>query len=203
MYGCLSWVRSLAKALPSKLLYCAQYRVILYRDILRVYINGPLFIWFALYIHGLVNIHYCCNIENKIWIRLNSWSSTILLWTKAFEITGLQQPMNSSEAWVSVFLTLPPYYVYIKESQSCWQVSSYPAMNSATQIFSKYLASGPQLNCFSCLHITRFLPKWFWTSLIAILLVLMALSEQTGSAHFRLCPRAFNSRKRLLRPTSD
>ena len=81
MYGCLSWVWSLDKALPSKL-YCAQYRVILYRDILRVYSNGPLFIWFALYIHGLVNIHYRCNIENKIWIILNSWSSAVLLWKK-------------------------------------------------------------------------------------------------------------------------
>ena len=36
-YGCLPWVRSLAEVLPSKLLYCMQYRVIFYRDISRVY----------------------------------------------------------------------------------------------------------------------------------------------------------------------
>ena len=36
VYGCLSWVRSLAEVLSSKLLYCVQYRVILYRDISRV-----------------------------------------------------------------------------------------------------------------------------------------------------------------------
>ena len=36
MYGCLSWVQILAEVLSSNSLYCAQYRVILYRDISRV-----------------------------------------------------------------------------------------------------------------------------------------------------------------------
>ena len=35
-YGCLSWVRSVIKRLPSKLFCCGQQNVILYRDISRV-----------------------------------------------------------------------------------------------------------------------------------------------------------------------
>ena len=37
-YGCLSWISSLIEVLPPNLLCCVQYRIILYRDISRVYI---------------------------------------------------------------------------------------------------------------------------------------------------------------------
>ena len=50
-YGCLSWVPSLIEVLPSNLLFCAQYRVILLRDISRVYVQ----IWYTRRISLLFN----------------------------------------------------------------------------------------------------------------------------------------------------
>ena len=47
-----------------------------------------------------------------------------------------------------VCLTLPPYYEKIRDSQSCLQVSSNPAIMSVTQIFSNYFTWISQFRLF-------------------------------------------------------
>ena len=62
-YGRLSWVWSVAEVLPSKLLYCMQYRLILYRD--------RSIVWIYVYIYMQV-----CAAFVYLFSSLSSTSST-------------------------------------------------------------------------------------------------------------------------------